>query len=80
MQVHALQDQLQHIDPKLRQACQYELEKLKDEWHHIRTRLADLRLEQAESYHDDNFLTAFHQVFDEIGARVDHLISSLSSR
>lgn len=80
VRVHALQDQLQHADPKLQQHCQRELERLKDEWHQIRTRLAGLRLDQAESYHDDNFLTAFHQVFDEIGAKVDHVISSLTKR
>lgn len=77
-EIKTLQAQSEHADPKLREAYEQKVKLLEEKWRKIGERLATLRLEQAESWEEDTMLTGIFEIFDEIGRRVDELMSKLS--
>ena len=79
-EIKSLQAQFHNIDPKLRERYEQKIKLLDEKWHRVGERLAELRLREAESWEEDHMLTGLHEVFDDIGRRVDELISKLSGR
>lgn len=71
---------LERADPKLREAYAKELRVLEEKKQHAHDRLAELRVQKAESWADEDLRATVFEVFDEIGRRLSRLISSIPSR
>lgn len=60
-------------DSKRRETYRGELKVLHEKRHVAEERLAQARLEKAESWEEDTLLTGILEIFDEIGARLQRL-------
>lgn len=68
---------LEGANPKLREAYAKEMRVLEEKKHLAHERLAALRVQQAESWADEDFRATVFEVFDDIGRRLSRLLSSI---
>ena len=62
-------------DPKVKEGLLSELESLQARRRTAGERLAELRTREAESWADDTLLTGILEIFDDIGRRLDAVVS-----
>jgi len=75
--VTQLQDELERADTKLRETYRTELKALVKRRGEAQAQLAQLRLQEAESWQQQTLLTGVAQVLDEIGQRLDRLFTGV---
>lgn len=72
--IRAMERELGRIaDSKRRETYRGELKVLREKRHVAEERLAELRLREAESWEDEDFLSGVLEIFDEIGERLQRL-------
>lgn len=72
-----LETQLGQADSKLREDLGHELGELQRHFRHAEEHLAQLRLDDAESWADEDLGTGILAIFDEIGNRLDKLFRAV---
>lgn len=75
--ISAFTRHMEHSDPGARAAYEEQLEELRAHRSSAGERLAEARVEEAESWADDDFEAAIINVFDRIGGRVEHMVERL---
>lgn len=70
-----LDSQLDRADPKLRETYRAEIRELERKRLQAERHLAELRIAAAESYTQEDLQAAVFSIFDDIGRRLDRLIS-----
>lgn len=78
--IEAIEARLQTHDPKGREVYELELQELKDRQREVEQHLAKVKLDEAESWSEDDFGHALLEVFDDIGRKLDHLLSRVPDK
>lgn len=73
--IRELDGQMDSVDPKLRETYRAEIRMLERKRLEAERHLAELRIAEAESYRKEDILAAIFSAFDDIGRRLDRLIS-----
>lgn len=75
-----LQAMMSQGDYSLRACCKQELDVLSEKRHQADTALSELRLREAESWEEENFRTGLLDIFDDIGTRLDRLVTRMHEK
>jgi len=73
--IEELRERIKGKTEALQREFERDIEDLEQHCKEIDARIHQLREKDADAWEDDNFLTALHEIFDEIGERIDHLFS-----
>ncbi len=74
----ALQDEVGRADAKLREDLHRELGEIHHRQRHAEEHLAQARLQQAESWVEEDFGTGLFAIFDDLGRRIDSLFGRMA--
>jgi predicted nucleic acid-binding Zn-ribbon protein len=75
--IRALESQFDEVDPRVRQAYRDEIQALWDRRHTAEERLAHMRREEAQSWEKRDLQSGILRIFDEIGERLDRVLSRI---
>ncbi len=75
--IAALDSQLDSVPPKLRETFSDELKLLRKQRSEADKRLAELRLEKAESWREEDLQAGIVNIFDDIGRRLDRMFTQV---
>jgi len=67
-------------DYSLRACCKQELDMLAEKRHQAEAAVSELRLREAESWEEENFRTGLLDIFDEIGNRLNRLVTRMREK
>ncbi len=73
--IEELRQRIQGKTESLQREFERDIEDLEQHCKDIDARIHQLREQDAEAWEDDNFLSALHEIFDEIGEKIDALFS-----
>jgi hypothetical protein len=73
--IDSLSREIESANPKLRETYRTELRELERKRFEAERHLAQLRIASAESYEKEDIQAAVLSIFDDIGRRLDRLIS-----
>ncbi len=73
-----LQDEVARADSKLREDLHRELVEIHHRQRHAEEHLAQARLQQAESWVEEDFGTGLFAIFDDLGRRIDALFGRMA--
>ncbi|WP_303905738.1 hypothetical protein [Thiohalomonas denitrificans] len=77
-QINELEAELDRIGPRTRSRYFRDVQELKERRDAAKNRLSQLRLKQAESWEEEDLQAGIIRVFDDIGCRVNRLVSKVS--
>lgn len=75
--IRALDSQLDRVDPRVRQAYRDEIQALWDRRQTAEERLSHLRRKEAQSWEKRDLQSGILRIFDEIGERLDRVLSRI---
>lgn len=73
--IHELDSLIERSNPKLRETYRSDIRALERKRLEAEQHLAELRIAEAESYRKEDIQAAIFSAFDDIGRRLDRLIS-----
>ena len=76
--INDLEAELERIGPGTRSRYFRDVQELKERRDAARTRVTQLRLKEAESWEEEDLQAGIIRVFDDIGCRVNRLVSKVS--
>ena len=74
-EITKLEGQLKYADSKLRETYQQEINDIRKRRRRVEEQLAEARLKEAESWSDENLGAGIMEALDEIGQRLNRLLS-----
>lgn len=76
--ISELEGELENATPAVRNSHFRDLQEVKEKRDAAESRLAKLRLRQAQSWEEEDLQAGIVRVFDDIGTRVNRLVSRVS--
>lgn len=76
--IEELEAELDRIGPRTRSRYFRDVQELKERRDAAKSRLSQLRLKKAESWEEEDLQAGLIRVFDDIGCRVNRLVSKVS--
>ncbi len=73
-QIADLQQMMEHADPKLREDLSRELESIRERRQTVEDHLARLRLQEAESWSEEDLESGMLTILDSIGDKIARLL------